>query len=176
MVEDVEHLEAKVELHSLSEFRVFFHTSIGVDRSRPVEQELLRAAGHATHFVAATEIAGKGRRIEVSMCRSMRIELLDWSYLVGIVKPDVGQSKVAAALQVDRRTSVEAADTSDLPSLAISMGAKKPVKRKIPVVAGYEVMPQVERRLAVVAGRIARVIRRQSRYPATWRRYTRAGR
>ena len=97
MVEDVEKLDAKVELRSLGEFRIFLHTRIGVNRSRPVEEELLRAAGHATDFVAAAKVAGKGRGIEEGMCRSMRVELLDRSYLVGIVKPDVGQSKVGIA-------------------------------------------------------------------------------
>src|SRR5271156_1056935 len=60
VVEDIEHLDAKVELCSFREFRVFLHSHIRVDRSRPVEEELLRAAGLATHFEDASEIAGEG--------------------------------------------------------------------------------------------------------------------
>ena len=60
MVEDVEHLDAEVELHPLGDFRVFLHTRIGVDRSRPVEEVLPSAAGHATNFVAAAETTGEG--------------------------------------------------------------------------------------------------------------------
>ncbi len=158
VVEDVEKLDAQVKLHSLGELGVFLHTGIRVYRSRPVEEELLRAACHATLFVAATEIAGKGRCIEVSVCRSMRVELLDRSYLVRIVKPDVGKSKVAGTPQAYGCASVEAADAGNLPSLAIPVSAHKARKREIPVVAGHEVMPQVERRLAIVTTRSARVI------------------
>jgi len=60
VVEDIEKLNAKVELCSFSKFRVFLHSHIRVDRSRPMEEELLRAAGLATHFEAAAEIAGEG--------------------------------------------------------------------------------------------------------------------
>ena len=60
MVEDVEHLDAEVELHPLGDFRVFLHARIGVDRSRPVKEVLLRAAGHATHFIATAEATGEG--------------------------------------------------------------------------------------------------------------------
>src|SRR5579863_7702007 len=89
----------------------------------------------------------------------MRVELLDRSYLVGIVKPDVGQSKVAiAGLETNRRASVEAADTRNLPSFAIPVRSQEAIERNIPVVAGHEVVPHVERRLTIVAARGARVI------------------
>ena len=94
VVEDVEKLDAKVELRSLGEFRIFLQARIGVNRSRPVEEELLRAARHTADLEATAEVAGKRRRVEKGMCWSMRVELLDRSYLVGIVKPDVGQSEV----------------------------------------------------------------------------------
>jgi len=60
MVEDVEHLEAHVELHALVDFRVFLNACIGADRSRTGEDVLLRAASDATNFVAATEVTGEG--------------------------------------------------------------------------------------------------------------------
>ena len=85
----------------------------------------------------------------------MRIQLLDWSYLVGIVQPDVGQSKVASALQVYREASVEAGYARELPSLGIPVGAKEVSKRKIPVVAGHEVMPHVPGGKAIGTVRIA---------------------
>src|ERR1700727_1711490 len=47
VVEDVEHLDAQVEGSSFGNFRVFLHTHICVNRSRPVEEVLLRAASHA---------------------------------------------------------------------------------------------------------------------------------
>ena len=65
-------------------------------------------------------------------------------YLVRIVQPDVGQSKIAAALQVHREASVEAGDARNMPSLAVAVRAKEAVKGKLPVVAGHQVMPHVK--------------------------------
>jgi hypothetical protein len=66
MVEDVEHLKAQVECYGLGDFRIFLDTCIGIDRSRPVEEELPRAPSHATSFVtigyatAVGKVRGKG--------------------------------------------------------------------------------------------------------------------
>ena len=45
--------------------------------------------------------------------------------LGGIVKADVGQGEVAAALQANWGASIEAADAGDVPSLVIRRGPKK---------------------------------------------------
>ena len=58
----------------------------------------------------------------------MRIELLEGSYLSGIVEPNAGQSKITATCQVYRGASVEAADTRNLPSLAITVGSQEAIK------------------------------------------------
>ena len=51
VVEDIEHFEAQVKLHSLGNLRVFLHPRIRIDRPRPVEEVLPRAPSHATSFV-----------------------------------------------------------------------------------------------------------------------------
>src|SRR3981081_372172 len=60
MVEDIEHLEAHIELHALGDFRVFLNARIRGDGSRTGEDVLLRAASDATNFVAAAEVTGEG--------------------------------------------------------------------------------------------------------------------
>ena|SRR5580698_5438330 len=60
VVEDVEHLNAEVEGCSFSDLGVFLYPQIRIDRSRPGEQELLRAPSHAANLVAAAKVIGKG--------------------------------------------------------------------------------------------------------------------
>ena len=60
VVEDVKHLEAHVERHRFSDFRIFFHTQIRAYPSRSAEQELLGAARHAANFVTAAKATSKG--------------------------------------------------------------------------------------------------------------------
>src|ERR1700736_2818606 len=91
------------------------------------------------------------------MGRSMWIQLLDRAHLVRIIETDVGQSKVAAALQAYGEAGVEPADTRYVPTLGIAVGAQKALKRNIPVVAGHKVMPHVPRRLTISTDRIAGV-------------------
>ncbi len=74
----------------------------------------------------------------------MRIQLLDRTDLSGIVESDVGQGEVATALYADWSASVEAADAGDVPSRGNPARAEAVRKRKIPVVAQHQVMPQVE--------------------------------
>ena len=99
VVENVEHLDAQIEGCSLGNLGVLLHTHIRVDRSRPVEEILLRTASHATNFKAAAEVTGEGRGVEVGMSKSARIQLLQGSHLVRIVETDVGQSGIPAAGQ-----------------------------------------------------------------------------
>src|ERR1700733_10615173 len=108
MVEDVEKLDTEVEFHSFGYLGVLLHAGIRIDLARPGEEELLGAAGYATNLVAVaagevTGVCGECSGIEVVMCGGMRIQLLDWSHLGGIVQSEVGHSIVAAGeLQVHR--------------------------------------------------------------------------
>src|SRR5271167_4770924 len=79
---------------------------------------------------------------------------MDWSDFGGIVQSDVGQGKVAAALNAHRSARVEAGNARKLPSRRNPARSKQAIKRKIPVVAHCEVMSQVERRRAVGTRRI----------------------
>src|ERR1700761_7766590 len=89
MVEDVEELDAEIELHSFREPGVFTQAGIGVDGARTVEPILPEGAGHAAGFVAVglstavLKVVGEGRRIEEVVSRSMRVQLLDGRNLVG---------------------------------------------------------------------------------------------
>ena len=146
MVEDIEKIDTEVELHSLSYLSVLFHAGVRIDLAPPGEEELLRADGYATNLVAAAEVTGEGRGVEVGMRGSMGIQLLDWGHLGGIVQSDVGQSKVATGkLHVHREARVEPGYARDLPSLGIPMRAKEARKGKTPVIAGDKVMPHVPR-------------------------------
>src|ERR1700733_4944181 len=160
VVEDVEHLDAQVEGCSLGKLRVFLHTHICVDRSRPVEEVLLRAASHATNLKAAAEVAGKGRGVEEGVSGKTWIQLLQRTHLVRIVEVDVGQSSIAGTLKADWEAGVETADACDVPPVAVPVGTEETSKGKVPVVTGYKVMAQIPRRLAVVPGGIARIPKR----------------
>ncbi len=52
MIEYIEHFESHVQRRRFGDFRVLLQAQIRVDRSRPVETELLRAAGHTAGFIA----------------------------------------------------------------------------------------------------------------------------
>src|SRR5579859_2138766 len=144
MVEDVEHLDAEIQLGPLRDLRVFFHAGVGIDGAGSVEQVLAGSAGLAANLISAAQSAGEGIDVEVSVCRQMRVELLDGRDLRRVVKPDIGQGEVPAALHVYRETGVEACNAGDVPSLAVAMRPHETVERQFPVVAGYQVVPQVE--------------------------------
>src|ERR1700687_2451961 len=71
--------------------------------------------------------------------------------------PDVGQRKGAAAPDAHRSAGVQAGDARKVPSRGNAARTKQAIKWKIPVVAQYEVMPQVERRRSIVTRSSARV-------------------
>lgn len=52
MIEDVEHFQAEIQRCRLSEFGVFLEACVPVDRSRPAEAVLLRAARDTANFIA----------------------------------------------------------------------------------------------------------------------------
>src|SRR6476646_3185999 len=91
----------------------------------------------------------------------VRINLLQWTDEVGIVESDVSEIKVATASQTNRCAGIESADARNVPSGGKPSLPEQSVERQVPVIAHNQVMPQVERRWAVVSGWIARIILRR---------------
>src|SRR3974390_1555917 len=134
MVKDVEHFEAHVKRGALCDLRVLLHSKVGIHSARSAERILLRAAGDSAYLVSATEIAGEGCTVEVVVIPRMWIELVEGRDLIGIIKPNVRQCEITAALQAQRYACVEPGDAGDVPACCQPVRSEEACERKLPVV------------------------------------------
>ena len=152
MIEDVEHFEAEIQRCGLGKFRILLDPGIGVDGPGTAEAVLRRTAGHPAQLVATGQTAGERRWIEevIPVTRYARktgvarVYFLDGTDLGRIVKPEVGQSKVPAALQTDRRTAVETRDAGEMPAAGNAARTEQTRERQFPVVAQDQIVTHIE--------------------------------